>query len=645
MLKTMRRNVKSLKPVLWFVVAAFIVSIFVIWGGSNRLGEGGAAGTVASIGRQKISSEAFLNALRNRVESLKKEMKDIDRSFIEQLNLPQQVLEQLIEQQLIFDVAKRLGIKASDAELRDRIVDLPGLQRDGKFVGYEEYKQVLGYNRIPVGQFENGIRQEIILTKTVQSLTAGVVMTPDEVWTNYQKTKDSAKIEYLALENSKVEPDKTPEEAEVRAYFDAHKDAYKIPERREAAYVFLKNDDLKKEVELSEASIAKYYEDNKAQFQNPEQIRISRIYIPFAGKDKALAAAEAKNVQIRLGDGEDFAGLAKTFSKDDKAQDGGDWGLSDWRSLDKKEQDAIAKLDAGKTSDPVELADGIAILKVTQKDASSTTPLDSAKPRIRSILQDQQARELAGRRGAKLEKDAKKAKSLDTAAKTALFKVEMTGLLKSGDPLGDIDPSGSISTALFGLKDKEISAPLYTYGGVALAELRKIDAPRPATFEEVKTAVETDLLAARKKDKALAVIQEVRAKLTDKNWEDLAAQYKLELKTVDDHKKEQYLGIIGESAEVDKLAFSLPFKEMSGPVGFQDGYALLRVLDRKQATKEDFEKDKATETNTLLEQKKNKFLQAYLAKLRTEKDVKIRYDAFLKVTQDVLSRYEKSTGD
>ena len=39
MLKTMRKNVKALKPTLWIVIATFIISIFVIWGGAGRLGE------------------------------------------------------------------------------------------------------------------------------------------------------------------------------------------------------------------------------------------------------------------------------------------------------------------------------------------------------------------------------------------------------------------------------------------------------------------------------------------------------------------------------------------------------------------------------------------------------------------------------
>ena len=495
-------------------------------------------------------------------------------------------------------------------------------------------------NHITVGQFEEEMRQEIVLTKTVQALTSGVVVTPDEVWDAYRKSKDSAKIEYLALEKSKVTLDKEPDEAEIKAWFDAHKDGYKLPERREGIYVFLKNDDLKKEIELSEAEIGKYYTDNKAQFENPEKVKVSRIFLPLAGKDKAKLTTEAQSAMARARGGEDFAALAKAVSKDEKAKDGGDYGFFDWKSLPQKEQDAIAKLDGGKVSDVVETDLGLAVLKVTEKDPASVTPLDSAKPRIRTMLQDQKARALAQERTTKLAQAAQKAKSLEAAAKAANLKTEATGLLKDGQALGDVDPSGSIAAALFRLKDKEISAAVPTYGGYGLVEMRKTEAPRPAAYDEVKTEVKTDVTEAKKKDLALNKIKEARAKLTEKNWEDIAQKYKLEYKVVDDHKKEQYLGVIGENAEVDKLAFSLPLKQLSEPVDFTTGIALIRVLDRKEAVRADFEKEKDTQTKTLVEQKRNQYLQAYLAKLRADKDVKVRYDLFLQATQDVLNKYD-----
>jgi peptidyl-prolyl cis-trans isomerase D len=640
MLKTMRKNVKSLKWVMWIVVATFIISIFVIWGGSGQLSKGLTSGSLVQMSGGKVTTETYTTALRNRIESLRREMKDINRNLIEQLNLPQQVLEQLVEQQLIFSLAKELGITASDDEIKNRIVSLPGLQRDGKFIGYQEYRQVLGYNHISVSQFEEEMRQEIVLSKTVQTLSAGVVVTPDEAWDAYRKTKETSKIEYLALEKSKITLDKEPAEAEVKAWFDAHKDNYKLPERREGLYSFLKNDDLKKEIELGEAEINKYYTDNKAQFENPEKVKVSRIFLPFAGKDKAKVTAEAQSALARGRSGDDFAALAKAVSKDEKAKDGGDWGLYDWKSLPKNDQDAIAKLDNGKLSDLVESDLGVAILKVTEKDPASVTPLDAAKPRIRTMLQDQKARALAEERISKLAKEAQKAKSLEAAAKTANLKTESTGLLKDGQALGDIDPSGSLAAALFRLKAKDISAAVPTYGGYGLVEMRKTEAPRPASYEEVKADVKNDVSEAKKKDLALAKIKEVRAKLTEKNWEDIAQKYKLEYKTVDDHKKEQYLSVIGESAEIDKLAFSLPLKQISEPIDFTTGIALLRVLDRKEATRADFDKEKDAQIKTLLEQKRNQSLQAYLAKLRTDKNVKVRYDLFMQTTQDVLNKYD-----
>lgn len=640
MLKTMRKNIKALKPTLWIVIATFIISIFVVWGAGGRLGEGGPSNTIATIAKEHISSDAYFQALQTRLESLKNEFKEINRTFIEQLNVPQQVLEQMIEQALIFALADDWIIRASDKEVADRIMSFPGLQQDGKFVGFEEYKRRLQWNRISISNFENSLRKDIVLNKTVQILTAGITATRDEIWENYEKTKDTAKIEYLALEKNKVEFEKKLEPAEVQAYFEKNKDKYKIAEKREAAYVFLKNNDLKKEIELSESEIDKYFKDNTAQFQNPEKVKVSRIYLPFANKDKALVQAEGQSVLAKVRAGDDFAALAKAYSKDDKANAGGDWGLYDWRTLAQNEQDEIAKLEAGKVSDLVQLDAGIAILKVTEKEAATTTPLTAAKPQIRTILQDQKARELAAERITKLGKEAKKEKNLESAAKKAGFKVQATGLLKNGQALEDFDPSGSISAAIFNLKEKEISSPIYTYGGVGLAEMKKSEAPRAATFDEVKTDVENDVTETKKKETALAKIKEARAKLTDKNWEDIAQKYKLELKTVNEHKKEQYIGIIGESKDIDNLTFTLPLKQVSEPVEFENGYALIRVLDRKEATKEDFEKEKETETANLLELKKNKFLQAYLTKLKAEKGVKIKYDLFLKVTQDVLSRYE-----
>ena len=56
-------------------------------------------------------------------------------------------------------------------------------------------------------------------------------------------------------------------------------------------------------------------------------------------------------------------------------------------------------------------------------------------------------------------------------------------------------------------------------------------------------------------------------------------------------------------------------------------------------TKADFDKAKATERETLLEQKRNKFLQSFMAQAREERKVRVNYDLFTKLNNDILARY------
>jgi peptidyl-prolyl cis-trans isomerase D len=641
MLKTMRRNVKSLKPILWLIVATFIVAIFAIWGGAGRLGESNRSDTLASVGSEKIASDEYFQALRSRLEAMQKQFGDLNANLIQQLGVPQQTLEQLVQQRLLLQIARDMGLRASDTEVRAKIVSYPAFQKDGQFIGFDDYRRILEYSRIPVVQFEDGLRQDVIIGKVVDVLTAGIFVTDEEVWDGYRKQNDSAKIEYLVAETAKTEVTGKPAEAELRVHFDKNASGYKIPEKRTADYILLKTDDLKKEVAIKDAEIEKYYKDNTAQFQEPDKVRVSRIWLPFTAADKDSVLAQARDVQKRAKGGEDFAGLAKTFSKDGKAASGGDWGLFDWKSLTAPENEAVGKLDKDGITDVVETEGGAAVFKVTEKAPAVTKPLAEVSTTIKGILEDEKARALVAERIQRLEKLARKEKNLDFAAQKEGLKVSSTGALEKGDPMGAADTSGAVSEALFGLKVKEISTPVFTYAGEALAELQTIEPERPAKFEEVRDQVEKDILDTLKKEKALARLREVRASLKD-DWNAEAAKLKLEYKLVEAHKKEQYLSLVGEKPEVDRLVFGLPLKQASEPIPVDEGYAIFRVLEKKEVTREEFEKVKATEQGTLLEQKKNKFLQSYMAKAREEKKVRINYDTFLRLNNDVLSRYSKT---
>jgi len=639
MLKSMRKNVKKLSPFLWLVIAAFIITIFAVWGGAGRLGETRTTGAIVTIGKERISADFYFQNLRQRLEGLKREFKDLDSKLIQQLNIPRQVLEQIIQQTLLSQKAQELGIDASSEEIREKIIGYPVFQKEGKFVGFEEYKRILEWNRISISEFEESLKKEIILNKVMKVLTAGITLTPEELWENYKNRNESAKMEFVILETEKIELKEEPLSSEIKEYFEKNKEKYEIPEKREAAFVFLKTEDIKAGIELTDSEIEKYYKENESQFKDPERLKISRIFIPYDEKEKKLILAETQGILEKIKGGEDFGDLAKKHSKDNKANNAGDWGLYEWQTLSSGEKTEIEKLSEGETSGAVELEDGISILKITEKKPSRIKPLEEVQERIKSAVMDQKAREMAEERINRLEKRARKEKSLSAAAQAIGFELKNTGLLKEGETIEDIDSAGTISTTLFELKEKEMSSPLYTYKGVGIVQLEKVELPRPANFEEVEKEVKEEFMALRKKEKALEKMKKVKAELKKASLEGLAEKHGLEYNTAEEHKRGQYLSVIGENSKIDELAFSLPLKEGSEPVEFEEGYVLIKILDRKEVTQEDLEKDKETEKENLLEAKKNKFFQSYMFKLREEKKVNIKYDVFLKINSDVLSRY------
>jgi len=286
MLKSMRKNLKSLAPVLWGVIIAFIISIFAVWGGAGRLGESRNSNTIATIGNKKISADTYIQNLRQRLEMFKKDYKELDANFIQQLNIPQQVLEQIIQRTILSQKAKELGIRASDEEISEKVKSFPVFQKDGKFVGFEEYKQILDYNRISASEFEKSLINDIIVQKIILVLTAGIAVSEKELWENYKKTNESAQLEYIMIEKSKMELKEEPGSIELRKFFTENREKYEVPEKRTADYLFFKTEELKKEIALSDTEIEKYYKNNLSQFTEPEKIKASRIFLPYESKEK-----------------------------------------------------------------------------------------------------------------------------------------------------------------------------------------------------------------------------------------------------------------------------------------------------------------------------------------------------------------------
>lgn len=123
--------------------------------------------------------------------------------------------------------------------------------------------------------------------------------------------------------------------------------------------------------EPAEADLRDYYRDNPEKFTEPAQNRVSVILLAVdaAATPQVWGAAreEAARIVERLDSGADFAELARMHSSDRSADSGGDMGYLHAGMLGADVEAVIGDLDIGEHSQPVQVLDGMAIFRLTER--------------------------------------------------------------------------------------------------------------------------------------------------------------------------------------------------------------------------------------------------------------------------------------
>lgn len=171
MLKAMRKHAK------YFYVLFFIVILsFIFWGvGTND--DKSANIPVAEVEKEKITSQEYWMAYDRTREFYKQQFKEkFNEDMEKQLNLKQQVLDSLIDEKVLLIAAKKAGLKITDQELQDAIVNDPLFMRAGGF-SKDVYLKTLELNRMTPEAFESMKRRDLLLGKMSRLIGESVDLT------------------------------------------------------------------------------------------------------------------------------------------------------------------------------------------------------------------------------------------------------------------------------------------------------------------------------------------------------------------------------------------------------------------------------------------------------------------------------------
>lgn len=640
MLRTMRNNLKSLSWVLWLVILTFVGFVFVEWG-TGGMSLTGAKNALLIVNGETVTADEFQKQLMQTIDNYRRSMKEnFNKNMLMQMQLPQQLLQQSINSIIFDNEARRFKIKATDKELRRRIVESPGFQRDGRFIGVKAYENLLAYNRIDVKEFEQSLRREIAREKLEFLLSAGLAIDPDRLEKLYHEEMDSVELDVVRLTPDRVKQEISAPREKIEAFYQANKPMFMSPERRAGVVIALQFKDFTSQVTISPQEKFTYYKENREMFQTPEKTRVSRILLPYTESDRETVLASARELSGKL-NAETFAATAREQSKDEKAAAGGDWGLQGWRAFSPQEIRIINNLSQNEISTPVDTGDGFSILTVTEKTVEKIADFNEVAARIETILQNRKVNELVKTRLAAIFERIEKVKDIAAASKSIDAPVIETAALTNGETLEELEDMGIVSRKLFSMEEGETAFPVEFGKGMAVVRLQRIEKPEILPFEAAEAEVREKFIQATRlrllQDEAGELADRLNAVGDEEALKTLLRQRDLEIEAVT-YKRGNRLAGMDVKAGIDERIFGLTPGKFSEPITYSNAVLVVRATSIHVMGEEDFKNSREAFYQSKLEELRNRIVASYIYQKREAYDIRFNQELYDKVTNAALSR-------
>jgi len=641
MLNIMRERFHQLKWLLLAVVAAFVFGFVFI-----DMGLGGASTAqgeeqrpyAAKVNGETITTRDYDRALFYTEQNYRQMYgSQITPEMIASMGLPSQVLNGLVDQRLLLQEAARLNLTATPEEVRKRIMQIPPLNPNGKFVGTELYTRYvtgqLGYQN--AAEFEDELAREITTAKMESALQSSIMVSPKAAETEYRRMNESAKIRYILYPAAREAASVTLAPAEVDQYYKSNPTNYAHGEQRYLKYLVADFARLRSQIQPGEAELRRRYDAGKEQFKSGEAARIQHILIkvdPTAAPAVAAAAkAKADALVAQLRAGGDFAALARQNSADPSSSSaGGDMGWVERGQTVEPFDTAAFSIALNQISEPIKSAEyGYHIIRVSERRPPSYRTFEEVRAQLATQVADQmakdQAREEMNRISTQIR--AKKPNTPDEFAAYANDKVSSndTQWFQKNETLPGIGSNPQLSTWVFSAKQGDIGELVGTQRGIVLPYLVNVRPAGVTPLAEIRARVEGDARVEKAKQIASNALKAGMAGAPA--IDPLSAKLNIPAAEATINRQGTVTGFQGDTSELVKAAMASPIGQMVGPINVGDGSVVLQVVERAQISPQELKEKAPAYVEQLRAQQARSLRQVLLDRLRKSADVDINQQA------------------
>lgn len=625
MLSLMRRQAKS-----WLIkfLIGIISLVFVFYFGYSFTSS--RAQKTATVNGDVITQLAYDKEFRDMVESFRRQYQGAwNDNLIKVLDLKNRALQNLINRKLISQEAEKLGFQVTRAEIQKSIMAYPAFQVEGQFDG-RRYQALLNQNRMKPEDFEQGIAQELLQEKLQQFLLTFLPVTDQELLDAYTLSHEQVNLAFIQMKPDRFAATLKTSPSAVEAYFKAHQEDYRVPEKIKLAYITIDPAEFKDRVTVSGQEIKQYYEYNMDSFNIPA--KVCARHILFRLKENATKA-EAAEVQKKAEAvlkmaraGNDFAGLAKKYSEGPTGKDGGDLGCFSRGKMVKPFEEAAFKLKKGEISDLVKTSFGYHIIKAEDVQAARTKSLDEVRSQIEDTLRKNTSSDLAHEKALSLIDQMPYEVDLGKYAAVNKLAVHSTDSFSLKDPIPGIGGDEKLRESLFSLQKNEPSELIELKGKFYLFQVADRKASYLPELKDVKDAVKRDSLKHLAAEKAKSLAQNyLQELLAGKEWKKVADESGVKSQETGFFTRQGPIPKIGYDQEMLETAFHLHKNKRYPDKVYENqaGAFLIHWEGYKGIDQKKFQEEKEQFRFSLMRLKQRTAFQNWLDALRKKARVEV----------------------
>ena len=383
MLDSFRTNMRGIAT----VIVVIIGGIFAFSGTGSLFVSGTGAESVLIVNDQPVSALRVQQVLSSEKQRILRQNEGLDPAILDDEFIRPQVIQQLIARTLIAQSAVGQGFGASSKAVSELILATPGFQAEGRF-DQEVFQYMIRNQGFTSATFVETVRQDLIIQQFIQGLTNSNFVTDAELANLASFTEQERDYYYLTLPMKPIIDGVQVSEQQVLDHYEQTKAKYQTQVQVSVESIELNAAQLASEQSVSQQQIQARFDQEAESINTADSLQAAHLLLTEP------TAAILAEIQAKLDAGSDFAALAKEYSDDFASADsGGDLGFTTGETFPAAFEAALAELEIGQVSAPVETDAGTHFIKLLDRQKESFE-LATESARIEQELLREAARDL-----------------------------------------------------------------------------------------------------------------------------------------------------------------------------------------------------------------------------------------------------------